>query len=328
MTSRSVVAFVTAVVIMLSAGVAHAHGLIGKRFFPATLGVDDPFVADELSLPTISHIKTRGQGDEPPARETELSVEFSKRLSPDFGFSLGGTYRIIDPDTGPALNGWDNMEVALKYVVFKNAEHETLLSIGLGWDVGGTGTKKVGAEPFDTVTPALFFGKGFGDLPDALQFARPLAVTGSFGVAMPTRRANVNRVVEEDGTVSSEREVNPSVAQWGATLQYNLQYLQSYVRDVGLPRPFNRMIPLVEFVMQTPLDDPKNAGRTTGTIQPGIIWFGRYVQVGIEALIPVNERSGKNVGVVGQLHFYLDDILPQVFTWTPFHGVLGPTQPR
>ena len=32
-------------------------------------------------------------------------------------------------------------------------------------------------------------------------------------------------------------------------------------------------------------------------------------------------------GVIAQLHFYLDDILPQIFTWTPFHGVLGPTQP-
>jgi hypothetical protein len=178
------------------------------------------------------------------------------------------------------------------------------------------------------VTPAFFFGKGFGDLPDALEFARPLALTGSFGVAMPTRRANVTRTVEADGTVSTDRAVNASVARWGASIQYNAQYLQSYVRDIGLPQPFRRMIPIVEFVMQTPLDDPKNAGRTTGTIQPGIIWFGRYVQVGVEALIPVNERSGKNVGVVGQLHFYLDDILPEIFTWTPFHGVLGPTQPR
>ena len=38
-------------------------------------------------------------------------------------------------------------------------------------------------------------------------------------------------------------------------------------------------------------------------------------------MIPVNERSGKNVGVIGQLHFYLDDIWPKIFTWTPFHGV-------
>jgi hypothetical protein len=87
------------------------------------------------------------------------------------------------------------------------------------------------------------------------------------------------------------------------------------------------MIPIVEFALQTPTDG-KKAGHTTGTINPGIIWFGRYVQLGIEAQFPVNGASGKNVGVLAQLHFYLDDILPQVFTWTPFHGVLGPTQPR
>ena len=50
----------TSIRIMLSAAVcavvpatALAHGFAGKRFFPATLATDDPFVADELSLPTI-----------------------------------------------------------------------------------------------------------------------------------------------------------------------------------------------------------------------------------------------------------------------------------
>jgi hypothetical protein len=323
--ARRITALLGLAAVVLAVPAAEAHGLIGKRFFPATLGVDDPFVADELSLPTITHIKVPG---DTPTRETDISAEVSKRLSPDFGFSLAATYKILDADQAPVLKGFDNMEVSLKYVFFKDAEHETLLSIGLSWDVGGTGSKKVGAESFDTVTPTFFFGKGFGDLPDALEFARPLALTGSFGIGIPTRHANVNKVVEDDGSISFDREVNPSVAQWGFTVQYNLQYMQSYVRDIGLGWPLNRMIPLVEFVMQTPLDSTTQAGRTTGTIQPGIIWFGRYVQIGVEAVIPVNERSGKNVGVVGQLHFYLDDILPQVFTWTPFHGVLGPTQPR
>ena len=36
-------------------GIAEAHGFAGKRFFPATLATEDPFVADELSLPTIFH---------------------------------------------------------------------------------------------------------------------------------------------------------------------------------------------------------------------------------------------------------------------------------
>jgi len=318
---------VAAALIALTASSAQAHGMVGKRFFPATLAIDDPFVADELSLPTISHIKLRGDDESPPTRETTISAEFSKRLSTDFGFSLGGAYKILDPDEGSQVTGFDNMEVSLKYVFFKSDQHETLLSAGVSWDVGGTGSKKVGAESFDTVTPTIFFGKGFGDLPDSLDYAKPFAVTGSIGLALPTRRYNEIRTTEADGTVTSEREKNITTVQWGFSFQYNMQYLQSYVRDVGLPQPFSRMIPIVELALETPTNDPRTS-RTMGTVNPGIIWFGKYIQLGVEAVVPINTASGKNVGVLGQVHFYLDDILPQVFSWTPFSGVLGPTQPR
>jgi hypothetical protein len=52
---------------------------------------------------------------------------------------------------------------------------------------------------------------------------------------------------------------------------------------------------------------------TTGTIQPGVIWVGNYFQVGVEAIIPVNAQSGNGIGVVGQLHLYLDDMFPTTF---------------
>ncbi len=32
-------------------------------------------------------------------------------------------------------------------------------------------------------------------------------------------------------------------------IEYNLPYLQQHVKDIGLPRPFRDMIPLVEFSM-------------------------------------------------------------------------------
>ncbi|HTY80968.1 MAG TPA: hypothetical protein VMI34_24315 [Candidatus Bathyarchaeia archaeon] len=62
---------------------AQAHGMVGQRFFPATMATDDPFVADELSLPTILYIKTPPSGDSPSTKFTSLRGEFSKRLSPD-----------------------------------------------------------------------------------------------------------------------------------------------------------------------------------------------------------------------------------------------------
>jgi len=311
-----------------------AHGLIGQRFFPATLAIDDPFVADELSLPTVSLMRFPRSEDAPGFRQTDISGEFSKRLSPDLGFSLAGDLTILDPNHGKTQSGFDNMEVALKYVFLKSAPHEALLSAGVSWDVGGTGSKRIGAESFDTVTPQLFFGKGLGDLPDRLEMLKPLALTGAFGVSIPTRRYNKTFTVPEEGEedeggggVVVEKELNPKVVQWGFTVQYSLQYLQSFVRDVGLPAPFNRMIPLVEVALETPVEGPRS-GQTTGTVSPGVIWFGRYFQVGLEMQIPINSDSGKGVGVLAQLHFYLDDIAPRIFTWTPFHGVLGPTQPR
>src|SRR5256712_7239372 len=103
-----------AAVLAASVGTAGAHGLAGKRFFPATLATDDPFVADELSLPTVSHIKRPADGERPPTRETEVSGEFSKRLSPDFGFSLGGAWRPPDPDDGKSGTGFGNLHGGVK----------------------------------------------------------------------------------------------------------------------------------------------------------------------------------------------------------------------
>ena len=82
--------------------------------------------------------------------------------------------------------------------------------------------------------------------------------------------------------------------------------------------PFNRLIPLVEFSMQSPVN--RGGGVTTGAINPGIIWSGQYCQFGIEALIPVNSHTGHNIGVVAQMHFYLDDIFPRLFRKPLFGG--------
>ena len=77
---------------------ASAHGLAGKRFFPSTLVVEDPFVSDELSLPVVSHIKVPASEDQPQMRITNVSGEFSKRITPNLGFSLGGEWLYLDKD--------------------------------------------------------------------------------------------------------------------------------------------------------------------------------------------------------------------------------------
>jgi hypothetical protein len=114
---------------------------------------------------------------------------------------------------------------------------------------------------------------------------------------------------ELSGARSVDVERHPDVLEWGFALEYSVIYLQSQVQDMHLRAPFDRLIPLVEFALETSLNRGSRR-QTTGTVNPGIIWAGRYCQFGVEAVVPINQRTGNNVGVIAQLHFYLDDLFP------------------
>ncbi len=277
----------TILLIAAPAGPAWAHGVAGQRFFPATLTIDDPFVADELSLPSVLHIKG------PEGKQTTLGAEFSKSITPSFGLSIEAEYSFLDPSDPEerSSDGFGNPELSAKYVFFKSDAHETILSLGFSWEIGGAGQKSGGAESFSTISPALFFGKGLGDLPDALAYLRPLAITGVFGAEIPLTSAEGNSLT------------------YGVAIEYSLPYLQQFVKDVGIPPAVGRIFPIVELLFSTPLD----GGKTTGTVNPGLIWAGKYIEVGIEAVIPINSETGKNVGVRALFHVFLDDLFPTVF---------------
>jgi hypothetical protein len=300
----SLLSVTVALASLAAADAAFAHGFAGKRFFPATLVTDDPFVADELSLPTISSIKTPAGDDGPATRETDFAVDVSKRITDNLGVGFGAAYKQLRPDGGDTQRGFDNVEANIKYKFYQNDDHETILSVGADWDIGRTGSKRVGAESFSTITPALFFGKGFGDLPDSAMYLRPLALTGSVGIGIPTRASDTS--ISDGGDIDIER--HPHTLEWGFAIEYSLPYLQAFVKDVGLGEPFSKMIPVVEFALSTPLD--RGRGPTTGTVNPGILWAGRYMQLGLEAVVPINHQTGSRVGWLAQLHFFLDDLFP------------------
>jgi hypothetical protein len=267
---------------------ASAHGIAGDRFFPATLITDDPAVADELTLPTLSRFKT---GDEPSATETDVSGEWSKRLTQTFGVSFADAWTRLKTPGQPDAQGFQNLETTFKWQPVTNAEHEAIVALGLSVEWGGTGAERVGAEHTTTLTPTVYFGKGFGDLPADVGWARPLAVTGVVGYAAPTRSGDT-------------RSLN-----WGGSVQYSLRYLTTQVHDYGLPAWVNQLTPLVEWQVSQPVANRGDA-RTTGTINPGVIWSGRHMQLGFEAQVPVNRASGRTVGAVFQVHWFLDDLFP------------------
>jgi hypothetical protein len=278
-----------------------AHGFAGKRFFPATIQTDDPFVADELSLPTVSTFQNPASDDTSKTRETDVGVSIAKRITPNFGIELVDTHQRLVPEGDVAQKGFGNLEATLKYQLVTDAARETIFSFGLSSEIGRTGSKAIGSDSFSTFTPTLWYGKGFGDMFDDRPMLKPFAFTGVIGVSFPSSSGTTND--------AGDIERHPHVLRTDFAIEYSLPYLQSFVKDMGLTAPFNRLIPVVEFAFQTPIDRGQR-GQTTGTINPGVIWAGQHFQLAAEAIIPANARTGHDVGAVIQLHFFLDDLFP------------------
>ena len=258
---------------------APAHGFAGSRFFPATIVIDDPFVADELSLPTVSNLKT---STDPAVVQTDISSELSKRITSEFGLSVGYGWTHLD-QAGPPRNpnGFQNLEVTPKYQFLLNAPHEAVATVGVITEVGNTGARRVGALPFATYTPTLYFGKGAGDLPETLNWARPFALTGQIGYSITSSKKTTSPVIDPDtGMISLAVDHVANTINYGFAIEYSNFYLRANIHDFGLPEWFNRLTPLVEFNFVTPVTDRYDE-KTVGTINPGIIWSGQQMQFGV-----------------------------------------------
>jgi hypothetical protein len=274
-----VTTMITATAALAIPSTATAHAIAGDRVFPSTLAIDDPGVGDEANL-EFGH--QRVPGDNGDQSINTFDFEYDKLITPRLAFSVDGTYAM---QNNPTAHGFDNFGVGLKYLVYVNDAHEFMTSVGIDAELGGTGSKAI-ADSFSTVSPTIFAGKGFGDLPDSLAYLRPIAITGEAGPSLTTGAGQ------------------PNAFNYGFTVQYSLPYLQQHVHDLGLPEPLSNIIPLVEIPLS------RSQGQTTGTINPGFIWINRYGQFGIEAQLPINRASGSHVGILVQAHIFFDDAAP------------------
>jgi hypothetical protein len=277
--------------------VVHGHGFEGDYFFPPTIQTDDPFATDELSLPTISSFNNPAGGGSPKTRETDISVEFDKEIFPKFAVGISDAYTILNPKGGSSVAGFDNITLSAKYQLWEVPAHQFIFSVGMEWEIGGSGRQSL-TNNYSTLSPTLYFGKAFGDLPDSLSPLKPFAITGTVAQDIPVRSLDSN------------------VLEWGIAIEYSIPYLEQHIKDFGIPRPFRDMIPLVEFAMQT--QENRGGGGTTGTVNPGVLWEGRYCQIGAEAVIPITRQTGPNIGFVFNVQIWIDDLFPKIFGFPIF----------
>jgi hypothetical protein len=304
--SAAAVAAVTS--LMLHADPAAAHAVAGVRVFPVTLTMDDPGVADEASLPTLSWQRSGADGGTGPSQNYAFGAEYDKTITANLGVAINYGYDVITTAGSKTQTGFQNLFITGKYRVYLSAEHEFIASVGVIREFGWTGTSRIGADDFGATSPTGYFGKGFGDMD--IGVFRPFAITGELSYNIADRGYKVSQVTDPvTGNVTLQaNDGNSNSLSGGVSLQYSIPYLESQVKDHGLGEFFGRMIPLVEVTWNAPTTPSPNG--TTWTIAPGVIYLADTYQVGLEALIPANKAAGTNVGVIAQLHFFFDDIFP------------------
>jgi hypothetical protein len=279
---------------------AQSHAVCGERVFPATLGIDDPGVNDEVSIPTVTYLPANSDG----VREFDLgALSWSKTLFPNVGIVIsdGATW------LHPGGSGWAPLSTELQWGNFCWAEHELMATVGFEVDWANTGTGSQ-TQPFNTYRPVIDVGKGFGDLPDSLRSLQPLALTLQLSGTFPSQS-------------STDGVQNPTTLNGGFTIQYSLPYFNSRVAAIDIDF-FKHLIPITEFTFSKPVSNfPSGTNQTTGTIQPGVVYLADTFQVGVEAIIPLNSTSGHGVGVVASVDFYLDDLLPNSLGKPVFGGI-------
>jgi len=286
---------------------AHAHGIAGNRFFPGTLAFDDPAVADEAVVPDYSRLKHPAEGGN--VTDDRINWSFVRLLTPTVavGIDSGWIHRSWD---ALQRSGFDTTNIGIKAEVFRNNEHEALVSAGLAWGIGRSGAQGVGANGPDTIQPGIFFGKGFGDLPDSLAWLRPFAIAGSVVAELPLGGSG-RSLAPDPLTGRFESLLVPKVdtLHWGFAIEYSTYYLTK--RFTGGPpkeEPLNQLVPLVEFSFDSPLGQ-----KTAATMNPGFAYVAVTWQIAAEAIFPLNREGGHGTGFRAQLLFFIDDLIPSVF---------------
>lgn len=290
----------------------HAHGIAGNRYFPGTLTFDDPAVADELIVPNFD-AATYPVAPGDTVHDSTYAFSFARLLTPDLVFQADSSWTQWSRPNQPRQQGFGTTSIGFKGRFYENDPHEALLSASLDWGIPNSGSSAVGAGRPGSLQPGLFFGKGFGDLPEQWSWLRPFGVAGGLLAELPMHRhSSALGLDSSTGQLESLPATNPSMLHWGIALEYSTLYLTD--RFTGGPpteEPLHQWVPLVEFAFDTPLSG--GGGRRTATANPGLSYVAVTWQIAVEAIVPLDQGAGHGVGGRVQLLLFLDDLMPALF---------------
>ncbi len=267
---------------------AAAYTAAGDRLFPATIVLPQNAPSDDLYLTTSTQPLYSATLPGSTDRLTNGSITYDKTITERLSVGFTDGYNRFDQAGAGTASGWQNLQTMVQYLAVLDPAHELLVSVGAGRE-WGTGAQGVGASPSGATTPAVYFGKGLGDLD--IPALRPFAVSGTVGYQF------------------ADQGTRPDLLVTGFVVEYSIPYLVSKVSSTPLPDFLRALTPMVEFQLTTPASNTRGA-TTAGLIAPGVNYAGEGWELGVEALIPTTRAAGRGIGVTAQLHLALDYLFP------------------
>jgi len=295
MQRRGAGAVLALAVVTFSAADARAHGIVGQRSFI------EPFVTEDVN-PKNEFVIARPEHDWGAGEKTfRYGFGLEKKLSDDLSLTLDSEWLHVSPRDAEeeSTSGFGNLGITLKYALLRSEPAEAIVSFAVEAEAP-TGSADVGAERFWASRPFLLYGKGFGDLPDGLEWLRPFAVQGDFGPEISTDHETTTAFVHD------------------VALQYSIPYLQSSVKDIGLRWPFANLIPVVELNFEHGLKG-EESGTMSAVATPGLVYMDGWVELGVAGRFPLNDTAREEVdpGLIFIVDLFIDDIFPWT-RWQPF----------
>lgn len=302
--------FVLGALLLMPTARTWAHGVVGDYTFIEPIVTDDANPKNEFDILRPQETWTRD------GREFSLGFSFEKAIVPAPGsysngtaggglvsLEVGSEWLDQSPQEGPAVSGFNDLELLPKWAFLTIPSREFRLSIGARLVIP-TGNPSVQEQNHTQLGPEFLWANGFGqDMPKRgwMKFLRPFAIQGDFGY-IPALGGRTWHEMFADNVI-----------------EYSLPYLSNYVKDIGLKWPLRNIYPYVEFNYDQLITGP--SGQTSPQIlaTPGIAFMNYYLELSVATQFALNNATvpDNHAAVIGLLDLFIDDLIPST-NWTPF----------
>jgi hypothetical protein len=271
---------------MLLAHVEAAHGAEDPPDLMQTLVAEDATLNNNLNPIELRWVPGRNR------RQIALGFGVEKIVANNLGLEVMSEWEDNFQRFGRSGNGFENIDVTLKYVLWKYPEGD--FQIALTPTISVRTSSHIGDEDLST---SAGVGMSWG---------------GRLSVLKNARWERYFPAVEFQGDLGYSRTLGASSADTfylDPVIDYSLPYL-SYTGVPAVPWPLRNLCIFAEINFDQPLSSPNDGSRMFLT--PGVSYLNKYLQISAGIQIALNgvAASNENTALLGSVTIFLDALEP------------------